>query len=214
MRASKLTGRSVGAVCAWAIGALLSVGPVAHATELSPGISELYTSVSIYPPSAGTMTVCYGFVCRRRHILDLGPGDRAALTKIMATGKASAAAERAAVQKAVIWFDRRIGPVIGTDKRIANADIRYFDDKHNFDCWDTTRNVTSLLLIMQEWGLLKHHDVGTPRYRGNPLALQTPHNTAVLTERATRGDWAVDLWTRGYAQAPDVKLADQWVKEN
>jgi hypothetical protein len=197
--------------CALAFGALLSV---ARATELSPGISELYTSVSIYPPSAGSMTVCYGFVCRRRHILDFGPGDKAALTKIMAAGKASAVAERAAVQKAVIWFDRRVGPVIGTDKRIANADFRYFDDKHNFDCWDTTRNVTSLLLIMQDWGLLKHHDVGTPRYRGNTLALQTPHNTAVLAERATRSEWAVDLWTRGYAQAPDVKLADQWVKEN
>jgi hypothetical protein len=135
------------------------------------------------------------------------------LTKILAAGKVSAVAERAAVQKAVIWFDRRLGPVIGTDKRIANADIRYFDDKHNFDCWDTTRNVTSLLLVLQEWGLLKHHTVGEPRYRGNALVLQTPHNTAVLQDRATRAEWAVDLWTRGYAQAPDVKPVDQWVKE-
>jgi hypothetical protein len=197
-----------------AIGALLLLAPAARAVELSPGISDLYTSVSIYPPSAGSMTVCYGFVCRRRHVLDFGPGDRAALTRIMAAGKASAVAERAAVQQAVVWFDRRVGPVIGTDKRIANADFRYFDDKHNFDCWDTTRNVTSLLLIMQDWGLLKHHQVGTPRYRGNALVLQTPHNTAVLVDRATRSEWAVDLWTRGYAQTPDVKLADQWVKEN
>jgi hypothetical protein len=214
MRASVLGRRGALAACTLAIAATLGGIPAARAIELSPGISELYTSVSIYPPSADSMTVCYGFVCRRRHILDFGPGDKAALTKIMSSGKASAVAERAAVQKAVVWFDRRVGPVIGTDKRIANADIRYFDDKHNFDCWDTTRNVTSLLLILQEWGLLKHHEVGTPRYRGNPLALQTPHNTAVLTERGTRSEWAVDLWTRGYAQAPDVKLADQWVKEN
>ena len=214
MRALDWGTRGVTTACALAIGAALCVAPAARATELRPGISELYTSVSIYPPSAGSMTVCYGFVCRRRHILDFGPGDRAALTKIMAAGKASAVAERAAVQNAVIWFDRRVGPVIGTDKRIANADIRYFDDKHNFDCWDTTRNVTSVLLIMQDWGLLKHHEVGTPRYRGNPLMMQTPHNTAVLTERATGSDWAVDLWTRAYAQAPEVKLADQWVKEN
>lgn len=214
MRASVLGRRSALAACMLAIAATLGGTPAARAVELSPGISELYTSVSIYPPSADSMTVCYGFVCRRRHILDFGPGDKAALTRIMATGKASAVAERAAVQKAVIWFDRRVGPVIGTDKRIANADIRYFDDKHNFDCWDTTRNVTSLLLILQDWGLLKHHDVGNPRYRGNPLALQTPHNTAVLLDRATRGEWVVDLWTRGYAQAPDVKPADQWVKEN
>jgi len=106
-----------------------------------------------------------------------------ALTRIQAAGRASAAAERAAVQKAVIWFDRRVGPVIGTDKRVAKADIRALDDKHNFDCWDTTRNTMSLLLVLQEWGLLKFHVVGDPHYRGNALVLQTPHNTAVLVDR-------------------------------
>jgi len=202
------------AACALAVGALLSVVAGARAAELTPGISELYTSVSIYPPSASSMTICYGFVCRRRHTFDFTASDKAALSKILAAGKASAVAERAAVQNAVVWFDRRVGPVIGTDKRIANADFRYFDDKHNFDCWDTTRNVTSLLLVLQDWGLLKHHFVGEPHYRGNALVLQTPHNTAVLQDRATNARWVVDLWTRGYAQAPDVKPVDQWVKEN
>jgi hypothetical protein len=192
-------------------GAVLSAP--ADAVEMSRGISELYTSVSIYPPSATSMTICYGFICRRRYILDFSSGDRAALTRIMAAGKASAAAERAAAQKAVIWFDRRVGPMIGTDKRIANADFRYFDDKHNFDCWDTTRNVTSVLWVMQEWGLFKYHTVGDPHYRGNALVLQTPHNTAVLVDRATHVEWVVDLWTRGYAQAPDVVPVTQWVQE-
>jgi hypothetical protein len=200
---------------AQALAALALLGaPAAHALELTPGISELYTSVSIYPPTASSMTISYGFVCRRRYELGFTPGDRAALSRIMATGHANAAAERAAVQKAVVWFDRRVGPVIGTDKRIANADFRYFDDKHNFDCWDTTRNVTSLLLVMQEWGLFKHHTVGEPRYRGNALVLQTPHNTPVLVDRATREQWVVDMWTRGYAQLPDVMTVDKWVKEN
>jgi hypothetical protein len=184
----------------------------ARAGELSSQVAQLYTSVSINPPSASGITVCYGFVCRRRHELAFGPGDRAALSRIMASGKASAAAERAAVQKAVVWLDRRLGPVLGTDKRIARADFRYFDDKHNFDCWDTTRNTTSLLLVMQGWGLLKYHTVGDPKYRGNVLVLQTPHNTAVLVERANGAEWVVDMWTRGYAQTPEVMPVDQWVK--
>ncbi|MEH2471480.1 hypothetical protein V1281_007332 [Nitrobacteraceae bacterium AZCC 2161] len=214
MQTGHLKQRGVIMACVVAIGAVLSFASSARAVELSQPISELYTSVSIYPPSASSMTICYGFVCRRRHVLDFSPGDKTALTKILASGRASAAAERAAVQKAVVWFDRRVGPVIGTDKRIANADFRYFDDKHNFDCWDTTRNVTSLLLVLQDWGLLKYHVVGDPHYRGNALVLQTPHNTAVLLDRATRTEWVVDLWTRGYAQTPDVMPVDQWVKEN
>jgi hypothetical protein len=185
-----------------------------EAAELSREVAALYSSVSIYPPSANSMTVCYGFVCRRREILDFAPGDRSALTQIMAGGRGSAAAERAAVQKAVIWLDRRIGPIIGTNKRVAKADFRYFDDKHNYDCWDTTRNTTSLLLVLQEWNLFKYHVVGDPHYRGNTLVLQTPHNTAVLVDRATKVEWVVDLWPRGYLQPPDVMPVTKWVTED
>ena len=193
---------------------LISASLPAYAAELSAPQAALYSTVSIFPPSAQRMTVCYGFVCRRREILDFTPADRNALTQILAAGRASAAAERTAVQKAVIWFDRRMGPVIGTDKRVAKADIRALDDKHNYDCWDTTRNTTSLLLVLQQWGLFKYHVVGDPHYRGNALALQLPHNTAVLVERSTRIEWVVDKWPRGYLQPPDVMTVEKWVKED
>src|SRR5947209_9434406 len=201
--------------CVSMIAPILVGAPVpASALELSEPQAALYTTVSIFPPSASAMTVCYGFVCRRREILDFTAADRKALTQILSTGKSSPAAERAAVQKAVMWFDRRMGPVIGTNKRVAKADFRYFDDKHNYDCWDTTRNTTSLLLVLQEWGLFKYHSVGDPHYRGNTLVLQTPHNTAVLVDRATRIEWVVDMWPRGYLEPPDVMPVTQWVKED
>ena len=204
---------SFAAVLGVLLATLLGVS-AAKAVEMSAEVANLYSSVSIYPPSATSMTVCYGFVCRRREILDFTAGDRSALTQIMAAGRASAAAERAAVQKAVVWFDRRMGPILGTSKRVAKADFRYFDDKHNYDCWDTTRNTTSLLLVLREWGLLKHHAIGDPRYRGNTLVLQTPHNTAVLVDRATKVEWVVDLWPRAYLQPPDVMTVERWVKED
>ena len=112
--------------------ALLGLSPVpAVALDLTPGDMELYTSVSIFPPTAERFTICYGFVCRRREVFFFAPPDRKALTDILAKGKASPEAERKAVQQAVVWFDRRVGPIIGTNKRIARADFRYFDDKHN-----------------------------------------------------------------------------------
>ena len=206
-----------GAVLAAVLVAVLAVpfgAPAAKAVEMSAEIAYLYSSVSIYPPTATSMTVCYGFVCRRRETLDFSAADRAALTQIMSAGRASAAAERAAVQKAVVWFDRRMGPILGTNKRVAKADFRYFDDKHNYDCWDTTRNTTSLLLVLQQWGLLKHHAIGDPKYRGNTLVLQTPHNTAVLVDRATKVQWVIDLWPRGYLQPPDVMTVEKWVTED
>src|ERR1700724_926395 len=97
------------------VGLILMAIPVpARAVELSAPIAALYSTVSIFPPSAKSMTICYGFVCRRREVLDFTPADRSALTQILAARRAAAAAERAAGQKAAVWFDRRMGPVIGT----------------------------------------------------------------------------------------------------
>lgn len=202
-------------VFAWLLVIGLIVAPArAPALEVSNEIAEMYSAVSATPPTASQMMVCYGFVCRLRTFLFFGPGDRSALTGIMARGQASPEAERQAVRQAVVWFDRRMGPVIGTAKRVPRADFRAGDDKHNYDCFDTTRNTVSLLLVLQEWKLLRHHTVGNPRHRGNVLVGQTPHNTAVLTDRKTGVGWVVDMWTTGYAQLPDVMTVEKWLSEN
>src|SRR5258705_10373980 len=188
------------------LGVLLATlfgAPAAKAVEMSSAIAYLYSSVSIYPPSAQSMTVCYGFVCRRREILGFTSGDRSAITQIMAAGRASAAAERAAVQKVVVWVDRRMGPILGTEKRVAKADFRYFDDKHNYDCWDTTRNTTSLLLVLREWGLLRFHVMGDPHYRGNTLVLQKPHNTAVPGDSPNKIQMGLCTWPDRYSGPPE-----------
>ena len=70
------------AVLALAYSAFAAPG-LAQQIEMSRAVADLYNSVSIYPPSATSMTVCYGFVCRRRYILDFSAGDRAALAAIM-----------------------------------------------------------------------------------------------------------------------------------
>src|ERR1700738_4469975 len=68
------------------------VASPASAVGMSAPGAPLYGTVSIFPPSAKSMTVCYGFVCRRREILDFTPGDRSALTQILSAGHGSAGA--------------------------------------------------------------------------------------------------------------------------
>jgi hypothetical protein len=186
----------------------------APAIQISPELEQMYAAVSATPPTSDQMMVCYGFVCRLRTFLYFTAADRKALTAIMAEGRASPEAERKAVQKAVVWFDRRMGPILGTTARVARADFRHRDDNHNFDCFDTTRNTVSLLLVLQDWKLFRHHTVGRPRFRGNILVGQTPHNTAVLTERTGGRDWVVDMWPKSYGQLPDVMTVEQWMTEN
>src|SRR5262245_20360809 len=200
--------------CAIAIAAFFACcGGLAEARELSSALDDMYSGLSVSPRPAAQRTVCYAFACGRRWRLDFTAADRKNLTDLLAAGRSSAAAERRAVQQAVVWFDRRIGPIIGTNKRVANADIRTLDAAHNFDCFDTTRNTASLLLVLEQWGLLRHHTVDDPLFRGNFFLGQLPHNTAVLKERPTGVGWVVDMWTRGYGELPEVMTAEQWLKE-
>src|SRR5215218_2465418 len=94
-------------IFAAALTAVVATGFAAHAQtiKLTPAQSALYESVSIYAPTGDYMTVCYGFVCRRRSEFEFTAADKKALAAIMAKGKASAEAERAAIQNAVIWWD-------------------------------------------------------------------------------------------------------------
>ena len=197
-----------------AVISILALGAVpAGAIQLSPEIAKMYSAVEMTPPTAGQMTACYGFVCRLRLVIVFSSAERAKLTAIMAKGRASAEAERKAIQEVFVWFDHRVGREAGTNKRVAYADFRNFDDNHNFDCWDTTRNAVSLLLVLQEWGVLRQQTVTDPRFRGNLLLGQTPHNTAVLKERTGNKSWVVDMWTTAYGKVPDVMTLEKWLDE-
>jgi hypothetical protein len=186
-------------------------GAAAAAMKLTPAQDEIYAAVEIPPPNAAEMTVCYAFGCRKRLTLHFSPAEQAALGAIMAKGRASPDDERKAIQQAFVWFDRRVARDIGTDKRVAYADFRMFDADHNFDCWDTTRNAQSLLLVLQDWGALRHHTVSDPRFRGNLFIGQTPHNTAVIKEKVSGERWIVDMWTTNYGQVPDVMTLAKWL---
>lgn len=212
-RAPRATARALLIAATASAGVAILPNPAA-AIKLSPLIAQMYAMVETQPPTANQMMVCYGFVCRRKLVLHFSPGERATLKTIVSSGRASAAEERKALQRAFVWFDRRVGREIGTSRRVARADFRAGDDAGNFDCFDTTRNAVSLLLIFQEWGLLSHHVVTDPEFRGKFLIGQTPHNTAVLIEKKTGQKWVIDMWTTAYGQVPDVMPLEKWLTEN
>jgi hypothetical protein len=169
-----------------------------------------YSDLSISAPSASFMTVCHGFGCQYRVELGLSDADHAALRRLMAAGKASAANERKAVAAVGAWFDKRVAPLAGTKGHVARANRDYMFDKGQFDCIDTSRNITSLLLVLDDLRLLKYHSVAEPVARGHIIDFTAPHATAVLVESGSGVKWSVDAWTRAYGQAPEVMPLDRW----
>jgi hypothetical protein len=113
--------------------------------------------------------------------------------------------------RAVAWFDRRVGPRAGTTKRIARAGFLTQTGPGQMDCIDTSRNVTSLFLILDQLRLLTHHQVDRPVARGYFVDGRGPHATAVLRENHSGKKWAVDNWTRAYGERPEVMPLEQWM---
>lgn len=169
-----------------------------------------YGGYSMSAPSASFMTVCHGFGCRYRVELGLTSADHATLRRLMAAGKDSAANERKAVAAAGAWFDKRVAPLAGTQGHVARANRDYMFDKGQFDCIDTSRNITSLLLVLDEMGLLKYHVVAEPEARGHIIDFNAPHATAVLVEKGSGTKWSVDAWTRAYGQPPEIMPLARW----
>lgn len=184
--------------------------PAQAATDIASVAAATYSGYSVSPPTVNEVIACHGFGCQFRAEVGLSGADRGHLAQLMAAGRGSAAAERRAIGAAGAWFDRRIGEVAGTKGHVARANRDYMYDHRQLDCIDSSRNTTSLLLVLAELNLLRYHDVVEPVARGHIFDLRPPHVTAVLRERATGIEWAVDSWTRAYGQAPEIMPLERW----
>jgi hypothetical protein len=189
---------------------LMPWGPaVGH--EVDPAVMAMFREWSLAPPSPSGVFICHGFGCDFRTEIGLAASDRAQMSAIMASGAASAEAERIAIGRTEAWFEQRIAPITGTAKRVARAGPLIFgvgNRAQQFDCIDTTHNTNSLLLILGQLKLLRHHTIAAPAFRF--LLTEGPHNTAVIKDRRTNELWTVDPWTHKGSEIPDIWPLAKW----
>lgn len=193
-----------------AVSVVLGASPALADTDFASVVAATYGGFSISAPTPSLVTICHGFGCQHRKEVALSGRDRSHLAQFLANGRGSAAAERKAIGRAGAWFDSRVGAVAGTKGHVARAGRAYMFDKRQLDCVDSSRNTTSLLLVLAELKLLRHHDVVEPVARGFLIDGRPPHVTAVLREHGSGKQWSVDSWTRAYGQAPEIMPLARW----
>ncbi|MFN3656227.1 MAG: hypothetical protein ACK4UO_03090 [Pseudolabrys sp.] len=186
------------------------VAAIAGDADISGVAAVTYGPYSVSPPTPNDVTICHGFECKYRTQVGLTAGDRARLAQMLAAGKASPQAERRAVAAAGAWFDKRVAPAAGTVNHVARAGYTRMYDAKQYDCIDSSRNTTSLLLLLHQLNLLRHHRVDLPVSRGFFFDGWPPHTTAVLVELASGEKWAVDSWTVAYGHAPEIMALSVW----
>jgi hypothetical protein len=183
------------------------VGALAGCTSASSNFDGEYARTDV-----SRINVCHGFDCHLKTRLDLTAADRAQFARIMNAGQAGPSQERAAISRAVQYFEERSTQAIGVRDE-PRSHIGQAGQRGQMDCIDVSTNTRSLLLVLHELGLLNHHRVERNVSRGLFVDGRYPHSTAVIRETASGQRWAVDGWYGAGGDAPEIKPLSQWQSE-
>jgi len=181
------------------------------AVELDFGVAKTLEHLSLPVPNPARPIVCHGFGCAYQTPIQLRPSDLVQVRRLFATAE-NAVDERRALAATMAWFEKRVAGEAGTAKARARAGLGHAGDPSQFDCLDKTANTISVLLLVQQMGLLRHHAIDTPESRGGIGAL--PHTSAVVREKGNGQRWVIDGWTHNNGEYPDIMTLERWRTES
>jgi hypothetical protein len=153
-------------------------------------------------------TICHGYGCEFATQIPITAAVADRFSSIMASGSASPEAERAAISKAVKYFEDIAIQRIGV-RDLPKSPAHGGGKNGQMDCIDESNNTRHLLLYLRSRGLLKHHKVQSNVSRGFLLDGRYPHWTAVVSDPSGK-KWAVDSWFEPGGGAPDIVPLDYW----
>jgi hypothetical protein len=156
-------------------------------------------------------TFCYGYSCTSQKQTGFTDKEWAEVQKIFEKKPAkSADAERVKIAEAIAHMEKIVGAKTGTSHDLPEARGKK-EDPAQMDCIDETMNTSRYLSFMQNEGLLKFHTVGNPVHRGYFVDGAWPHNTAVIVERESGMQYAVDSFYRANGEEPYIMPATNWL---
>ncbi len=171
---------------------------------------DWYEARSVFPPAGDRVYICHGYGCRYTSPVTLSEGEIATITAPLQMAFVDPGQERAALARSVQAFEVIVGRRVGTGSDRGKTQIGG-GDKGQMDCIDEATNTTSLMLLLEARGALKHHRVLHPVARGFFLDRRYPHATAVLGEISADEKWAIDSWPDDNGKPPLVQRLDKWL---
>ncbi|WP_316862365.1 hypothetical protein [uncultured Cohaesibacter sp.] len=164
-------------------------------------------------PTKSNIYVCHAFGCTLKTTFVPTKRDLSRLRSILRAGRRSPKAERKAIGNAVVWFEKRVGPIVGSSNDKGGLDMENAGVPGQMDCIDESSNTTSLLVFAQSHGFLKYHKVQSPVARGFFLDGRYPHATAVVLEEKSGTRYAIDSWVYDNGKFPKIKRLKDWMAE-
>jgi hypothetical protein len=189
---------------------IVAAGLSACATQSLSSHGDWYEARSAQPPSGNRVYICHGYGCRYTTPVTFTSDDLATITAPLQAAFADPGQERAALARSVQAYEEIVGRRVGTGSDRGKTQIGG-GDKSQMDCIDEATNTTSLLLMLESRGALRHHTVMHPAARGFFLDGRYPHATAVLAVKSGGETWAIDSWPDDNGKPPVVQRLDKWL---
>ena len=120
----------------------------------------------------------------------------------------SPAEERERIRQAVALLETFVGAITGTWRDLA-GNFAGSGMGGQLDCISESKNTTTYLQLLFDDGLLIWHSVENRHVRRRFLA---PHWTAVITDRVSGEQFAVDSWYLDNGEPPVIQPLQDWLK--
>lgn len=166
------------------------------------------------PPANDRIVACHGYGCARRTALAVEPSLIHRAGTILKSGRPTPEMERRALGEVVKLYTSYLAIQIGSAPDRPKSPPSLSGQTGQMDCVDEAANTTSLLLVLQDHGLLVHHRVERPQSRGIFIDGRYPHTTAIIAEKGSRREWAVDPWAKAPGERPDILPLAQWRQDS
>lgn len=177
---------------------------------------QLYNSLPLYmqsknlpPVSVESFPHCQKYDCAVAKKVVLNKADWKRIEKTFGKKAKNAEQEREKIAKTVGAFERIVGPITGTQGDREGTFLQ--TGAGQLDCVDESTNTTVYLLLLKEKGLIRLHNVEQPQVRYPLLSGRGwMHQTAVVTERKTGAQFAIDSWYEDNGIPPYVVPLAEW----
>ncbi|MCB8821658.1 hypothetical protein [Microvirga rosea] len=173
-----------------------------------------YLEQGYVPPLRDRIIACHGYGCTRRTAVAVDPSLLHRASAILRSAKASPDTERRALGEVIRLYTSYLTSRIGSPPDVPKSPPSEAGISGQMDCVDETANTTSLLLVLESYGLLAYHEVERPQSRGIFLDGRYPHTTAVIAEKQSHREWAVDPWAKAPGEKPDILPLAQWRQDS
>lgn len=178
-----------------------------------PGCSTAPLNIEHYAAAAESprrFYVCHGYGCHSKTRTRLDKQEWLHVQQPLKEPAASPEEERHHIARSIALMEQITGEKVGTDADAAGATFLGHGE-FQMDCIDEAINSSLYLKFFEAENLLKWHDVDNPARRGAFIDGAWPHNTAVVKEKETGKQYAVDSWFSANGEEPDIVPLELWL---